>query len=396
MTAASCHAHPTAPATATCRTCYRALCDICTIPDDRMLPRCADCTARRSSRRTGVLVALALAVIGGAGFSFVRSRQPAPAAAAAPDAPYDYGTGAAEIHRLEGQMAKEPCDWRKIIELGEATLRAGDGRGTIRRAEAFLQACGEYPRLRWLTYEAHKQLSEWDQAAAEAGKLIESDPYDADYRGWRGLVNEQKGDLDHATEDYRQAIELKPRLGDLPINLANLYERQGKPCEAILPLSQVVFYHPEATNLGALRARVEALGARPECAWAAGEGKARIRRRPGEGLLMAKVRVNDQVTGTFIVDTGATLVVFSRAFADKLKLDTSGAPRLLAQTANGPGTGFAVTVDRVEVQGVKAARVPAAVVDGLGNIEGLLGMSFLSRFDLKQDATELSITARKR
>jgi clan AA aspartic protease (TIGR02281 family) len=318
------------------------------------------------------------------------------AAAAPAEAPYDYGAKADEVHRLEGQLDKEPCDRRKIIELGEAMHRAGDVRGTIRRAEAFFQKCGDYPRLRWLTYAAHKQLSEWDEAAAEATKLIETNPYDADFRGWRGLVYEQKGDLDHASEDFRQALVLKPRLGDLPINLANVYEHQGKPCDAILPLVQVVFYHPEATNLGALRARIDDLGARAECAWAAGEGRAQIHRRPGEPLLLAKVRVNDRETGTFIVDTGATLVVLSRAFADKLKLDTSSAPRLFAQTANGPTTGFAVTVDKIEVQGVKAARVPAAVVDGLGNIEGLLGMSFLSRFDLKQESAQLEISARKR
>lgn len=53
-------------------------------------------------------------------------------------------------------------------------------------------------------------------------------------------------------------------------------------------------------------------------------------------------------------------------------------------------------MDKVEVQGVKAARVPAAVIDGLGSIDGLLGMSFLSRFDLKQAAGLLEITARRR
>jgi uncharacterized Zn-binding protein involved in type VI secretion len=37
----------------------------------------------------------------------------------------------------------------------------------------------------------------------------------------------------------------------------------------------------------------------------------------------------------------------------------------------------------------------AAIVDGLGRVEGLLGMSFLSRFDLKQQDGQLEITARR-
>jgi aspartyl protease family protein len=400
MSAESCHAHPTVPATTACRTCFRPICSICIIPDLRKLPRCPDCTARRSAWASRAVAAIALLAAASAGAWFVRGRGGGPTPDRAVDAGaetelYDYGAAANEVHRLEGQLDKEPCDRRKIIQLGEAMLGAGDGRGTLRRAEAFFQRCGDHPRLRWLTYEAHKQLSEWDEAAGEATKLIQSNPYDADFRGWRGLAYEEKGDLDRASEDYRQALVLKPRFADLPLNLANIYERQGKPCDAILPLSQVIFYHPEAANVGALRGRIEEIGALPECASTMGEGRVQIRRRPGEALLFAKVRVNDREGGTFVVDTGATLVVLSQALAKKLEIDTRDAPKLLAQTANGPVTALAVTLDRIEVQGVKAARVPAAIVADLGRIEGLLGMSFLSRFDLKQQAGQLEITARK-
>jgi aspartyl protease family protein len=396
MSAASCHAHPTVPATTSCRSCFRPICDICTIPDLRRLPRCPECSERRSGRASRALVAVVVVAAAAAAVHFVRGREGSPAAASGPDAgaPYDYGESAGEVRRLEGLLDKEPCDRRKIIQLAEAMLRAGDGRGTLHRADAFFQRCGDHPRLRWLTYEAHKQLSEWTEAAAEATRLIDADPYDADFRGWRGLAYEEKGDLDRAAEDYRQALVLKPRLSDLPLNLAGIYERQGKPCDAILPLSQAVFHHPEAANVMALKGRIEDLGARPECAWTIGEGRAQIRRRPGEGLLLAKVRINDREGGTFIVDTGATLVALSRALADKLGIDTRDAPRLLAQTANGPSTALAVTLDKIELQGVKAARVPAAIVDGLGRVEGLLGMSFLSRFDLKQQDGQLEITAR--
>jgi aspartyl protease family protein len=318
------------------------------------------------------------------------------AAPGAPPAPYDYGASAREVRRLEDLLAKEPCDRGKIVELADIMLRAGDNRSTIRRAEAFLQKCGDHPRLRWLTYRAHKELGEWDLAAADATKLIESDPYDSDFRGWRGLAHEAQGDFERAAEDFRQAIILRPYLSDVPLTLANLYERQGKPCDAIPPLSQLVFYHPDATNTPALRARIEELGARPECASVAMEGRAQIHRRPGEGLLLAKVLVNDHEAGMFIVDTGATMVVLSHALADKLKIETRDAPTLVAETANGRTTGAAVLLDKVEVQGVKAVRVPGTVVEGLGKVEGLLGMSFLSRFDLKQDGKGLEISARPR
>jgi aspartyl protease family protein len=81
--------------------------------------------------------------------------------------------------------------------------------------------------------------------------------------------------------------------------------------------------------------------------------------------------------------------------ADKLRIDLSGAPLLLAQTANGISVGTGVVLDHVDVQGLRTRHVRAAITDGLGAIDGLLGMSFLTRFELWQDGASLKISARK-
>jgi len=120
--------------------------------------------------------------------------------------PYDYGAQMAEVQRLTEQLRKEPCDRHNILALGELMLGAGDGRGTLKALNAFLEKCGDYPRLRRVTLAAHMRLSEWDEATSEATKLIESDPYDVDFRVWRGLVYEQKHDWVHAADDYRQRV----------------------------------------------------------------------------------------------------------------------------------------------------------------------------------------------
>jgi aspartyl protease family protein len=274
-------------------------------------------------------------------------------------------------------------------------MRVGDARGTVERTSAFFRTCGEFPRLRWLSYAAHKQLSEWDQAAAEATRLIESEPYDADYRGWRGLAYEQKGDFLRAAEDYQQAMLLRPGLVDLPINLANAYEKLGRPCDAVLPLAQAVFQRPHAPNAPGVQARIAQLASSPACAWTVGEGQAKVKTKPGADVVVVTVRINSRETGEFIVDTGATLVVLSRTFAERAGISTRGAPSLLAQTANGVTSGALVALDRVELQGVHAARVPATVVDTLGKVDGLLGMSFLARFDLRHSEGLLELSARK-
>ncbi|MES1188164.1 MAG: TIGR02281 family clan AA aspartic protease [Myxococcales bacterium] len=346
----------------------------------------------------GAVVFGAVAIVGG-----LHYRRVAAAAAAAEAVrraneppPFDYGVATERVTKLCARIQQEPCDRRAILELADAEFQAGDHRGVLFHAAAFFKKCGDFPRLRWITYEAHKQVSEWKQAEADATQLITSNPHDADFRGWRGLVHEQTGDLEHAAEDYRQAILLRPQLRDLPINLANVYEKQGKPCEAILPLAQLVFYAGEIQGVAAVRSRILGLEARPECAWSVGEGQASLKRPPNENVFLARVSINGAEAGTFVVDTGATLVVLSTQMAEKLHLNLEGAPLLLAQTANGISTGTGVVLDQVGVQGLRTNHVPAAVSDGLGPIDGLLGMSFLARFELWQDGSTLKISTRKR
>jgi clan AA aspartic protease (TIGR02281 family) len=397
-----CHVHRQVSAIGPCRTCHQALCDVCAVRDSNYRMRCGPC-ARSASRRTAIaltfggVVLVACATLGGLHYRRVAHDEAAAEArrlASEPPA-FDYGIATQNIERLRKQLAKEPCDRRAILELADAAFRAGDHRGVLFHAEAFFKKCGDHPRLRWTTYEAHKQLSEWKPAAEDASKLIASDPHDADFRAWRGLVHEQTGDLEHAAEDYRQALMLRPQLRDLPINLANVYEKQGKACEGILPLAQLVFHAGNVPGVAAVRSRILSLEARPDCAWSVGEGEAKLNRPASENVFVAKVRINEREAGTFVVDTGATLVVLSRQIAARLQLNLDGAPLFLAETANGVSQCTGVVLDRVGVQGLHASHVAAAVSDGLGSIDGLLGMSFLTRFELWQNGNSLQLTTRK-
>jgi aspartyl protease family protein len=58
----------------------------------------------------------------------------------------------------------------------------------------------------------------------------------------------------------------------------------------------------------------------------------------GTGVMKVQVRVNG-VSGTFIVDTGASLVSLTGDFSSRARVNTDAANRVLLQTANGTTEG---------------------------------------------------------
>jgi len=106
-------------------------------------------------------------------------------------------------------------------------------------------------------------------------------------------------------------------------------------------------------------------------------GVARFRAGPGGGFV-ARGRV-EGVPVTFLIDTGASDVVLTRADAERigLKPESLDYTRPYA-TANGTVYGAPVRLDRVTVGGVTVNDVPASVAKS--DMEhSLLGLSFLSR-----------------
>ena len=103
--------------------------------------------------------------------------------------------------------------------------------------------------------------------------------------------------------------------------------------------------------------------------------------------------VNGSAT-TFIVDTGATSVAISAEDAKRAGIDFKAAGRRIAiATASGTSQGWAVTLDKVRVGGITLYQVPGVVVEH-GLPVSLLGMSFLSRTDMKRTGQTMTLIKR--
>lgn len=127
-----------------------------------------------------------------------------------------------------------------------------------------------------------------------------------------------------------------------------------------------------------------------------------IAREPGGKGIIVEVLLNNSVKTSLALDTGASLVVLSRKVGEELGVDLSDTNKNIMEMllANGRrATAKAIILDSVKIQDVEVKNVRAAImldqVPAIGVTEGLLGMSFLSNFDLKTDLKSMKMTLEK-
>lgn len=116
--------------------------------------------------------------------------------------------------------------------------------------------------------------------------------------------------------------------------------------------------------------------------------------------LAITARLNGERQARLILDTGATLTLLSRDIARDLGLySESPSSSALVNTAGGQVTVDVMRIGTIEVGGASVRNVPVAIFDlpdAPPNIEGLLGLSFLSHFlvTLDMEQGELRLTSR--
>jgi aspartyl protease family protein len=118
-----------------------------------------------------------------------------------------------------------------------------------------------------------------------------------------------------------------------------------------------------------------------------GENSTVVLKRGLDGHYRAEALINGEKVNV-LVDTGATGVAISQRIADKLNLSSIDAVR--TNTANGDSIGYMVRLKSLKIGGVNAHDVAAMIAPGLDG-DALLGMSFLSRMDVRLFNGEMTI-----
>ncbi len=116
-----------------------------------------------------------------------------------------------------------------------------------------------------------------------------------------------------------------------------------------------------------------------------------VLRRDRSGHYRAPGQINGHPV-TFLVDTGATQVAIPQRLAERIGLQPGRAFR--AQTANGVVTVWSTRLDSVSLGGLTARDVSGGILPDMDGDGVLLGMSYLSRFDVTIRDGEMVLRAR--
>ena len=109
------------------------------------------------------------------------------------------------------------------------------------------------------------------------------------------------------------------------------------------------------------------------------------------GAMLVQVRINDQVTAPFLVDTGASDVALPAALAQQagIRVDAD-TPQALYQTANGVVRKPVVLLESVEVGPARVENVRGSVSESME--VGLLGSTFFDHFTYQVDPVARTLT----
>jgi clan AA aspartic protease (TIGR02281 family) len=306
------------------------------------------------------------------------------------------------VRRYLGEMNREPCDQQAIADLGKALDAAGYRREAANAQVRFSALCGGHaPSLR-AAANIFLKLSDYTSAATVATDLIKLEPYNDNGFYLRAVAHNQAGSYQRAIDDYVTAIELfgnKDRISSVSyLGIARSYEKLGRFCDAVVPLQSWISLNPVRNDTSQVHVIIDDYMKKGNCTLASGNEESFPVPRQHRPVTLPVI-ING-TRGVFILDTGATLVAVKKAFAQKAAVVVDQASTVQLHTANGITDGKIGRAATIQLRSLQAKDVPIVVEDDAkatfgDGVDGLLGMSFLSRFKVTIDTQAVKISNRQ-
>jgi hypothetical protein len=385
-----CRFHPLAVASEVCGCCKAEICDVCAtfVSSQVACPSCERVLGRRRKLGRAALLVGLVALLGAAGVALSQIPRS------------DDGPPAA-VFDDEAELRSRGCDEGLIIRIVDVMLREHRSELVVDRIHTYLASgCADFPKLRWREREAYTRTGNHGEAVRLMDQLIERNPRDPDYWWWRGDSKRELGKKEEAAADYEQSMALRPTTNLVPERLARVYEDLGRPCEGVVPLTQLLYFASAGARAEAVATWAGDIATSPRCSSWRVSGSATFLWK--DEAYEQKVRLGDGIWATFRADTSQAATLVSRTFFAKVGGATPLPPPFATRwvgTPTGLQKASLVRASKLEIANepgppAVAPDVVLAVVDTLPEgAHGILGLSVLLRFRVSPRAEEMRIEA---
>lgn len=305
--------------------------------------------------------------------------------------------------RLE-ELKREPCDQKSISDLALMLDKLGYRRQAADGLYKFVLNCGAPITALHRSIDIYLKLTDYPRAVEAADEFMRRAPTNHDAHYLRAVALEGLKDYQRALADYSDAIELygadKKSIGSrVFLRMAGAYAALNKFCEATAPINLWVALDPATRDTSQTRKIIADYESQGHCATSTGFRKESFPLRGQKDIVTVKATING-VSGLFILDTGASYVSVKSTFASRAKIPDAGTSEITLMTANGQSKARLSRADKVALGKLEASNVPVAIQDTDGKsygagVDSLLGMSFLSRFEVQMAGGSVEIRTRQ-
>ena len=301
------------------------------------------------------------------------------------------------------ELKREPCDQKSIADLALALDKLGYRREAADGLYRFVRNCGAPLNALSQSANIYLKLTDYPKAVEVADEYVRRAATDSSAHYLRAIALDGAGDFQRALADYSDAIELygadkKSVSSSVFLRMAKAYASLKRFCEAAAPINLWISLDPASRDTSRSQKIVSDYELQGNCASSKEFQKESYPVRGQRNVVTVKAEING-VRGLFILDTGASYVSMKTAFADRAKISLTGASEVTLMTANGMAKAKLSKADKVQLGKLEATNVPVVVQDvddksyGAG-VDGLLGMSFLSRFEVQMAGGSIEIRTR--
>jgi tetratricopeptide (TPR) repeat protein len=243
-----------------------------------------------------------------------------------------------QIQRPLDQLNREACYKDAIADLSESLIKVRRPREAATSVRYFVKRCKNSEGLLQIAYSALESISDYQGALEVADQLVEAYPATGTFRYRRARAYDHLDDFSHALTDYLNTVQLdndpQDLLGDVFFNASRMYAALGRPCDAIMPMETYISFDPVNRRTPQNTKIVADYADKGNCDTGYATGAARIATSGQSNVHLLRVFLNS-VSGTFILDTGATFVAVTPQFASKARIDTEPGRQIIRKRLEG-------------------------------------------------------------